>query len=51
MLPITELRARRALFNDPPAYQKAFGQAPTRAGLDAWRAQHPEQDQLERERE
>ena len=51
VLPITELRARRALFNDPPAYQKAFGQAPTRAGLDAWRAQHPEQDQLERERE
>ena len=44
-LRITELRARRALFNDPAAYQKAFGQAPTLAGLNAWRKQHPAQDE------
>lgn len=47
---ITELRARRALFNDPKAYHAAFGQAPTRASLDAWRRQHPAQDRFERER-
>ena len=49
-LRITELRARRALFNDPAAYQKAFGQAPTLAGLNAWRKQHPAQDEQETRR-
>jgi hypothetical protein len=41
---ITELRARRALFNDPPAYQAAFGVAPSLAELNAWRKRHPEQE-------
>ncbi|MDO5087019.1 MAG: hypothetical protein Q4D74_05335 [Comamonadaceae bacterium] len=43
-LPLNELRARRALFNNPAAYRHAFGQAPTRATLDAWRKAHPEQE-------
>jgi hypothetical protein len=30
---LTELRARRALFNDAKAYQRAFGQAPDRKQL------------------
>ena len=43
-LRITELRARRALFNDAPAYRKAFGQDPTLAALTAFRKAHPEQE-------
>lgn len=41
---ITELRARRALFNDKPAYRKAFGEEPTLAALTAFRKAHPEQE-------
>ena len=41
---ITELRARRALFNDAPAYRKAFGEKPTLAALTAFRKAHPEQE-------
>ena len=43
-LQINELRARRALFNDPKAYQHAFGEAPSRASLNAWRQRHPDQE-------
>ncbi|MFV0664269.1 hypothetical protein [Denitromonas sp.] len=41
---ITELRARRALFNDAPAYQRAFGVPPSLTELTAWRRRHPEQE-------
>lgn len=44
VLPITELRARRALFNHPADYRRAFGEAPTRAALQAWRKVHPGQE-------
>lgn len=44
---LTELRARRALFNDPAAYQSAFGEVPSKEGLYAWRQKHPEQEQQE----
>ncbi len=47
VLQINELRARRALFNDPKAYQHAFGEAPSRAALNAWRQRHPDQEPVD----